>query len=68
MGHTSQHILVPRQNLLIRNLGRATRLINQFTVGIYDSVRRDGRQIGGFEESHISREFAVNRPGEVHPA
>lgn len=62
---TSQHILIPRQNLLIRNIDRPFPvLLHQHSVRVHDSVRGDIRHIGGIDKRHVGGEFAIDSTRE----
>ena len=61
MARTSQHILIPRQYLLVRDIDRPLSvLLHQHPVRVHDSVCGDIRHMGGIEKGHVGGEFAID--------
>lgn len=65
---TSQHILIPGQNLLIGHLGRPSTLIDQDTIRIDNTVGGDISRVIRSDEFHIGGELAINRTRESDSA
>lgn len=63
---TRQHILIPRQDLLVAHVRWIPLFVHDYAVGIHDSVGGDRRACGRPLEGHAGCEFAVDRAREVH--
>lgn len=57
---TRNHVLIPRQQLLVRDVQRCLAFIHNHTIGIHDSVRGNGRILIWRYKRHLRRELAVD--------
>lgn len=58
---TCQHVLVPCQNFLLWHIDGLARLIDEYSVGVHNSVRRDIGHFGRIDEGHVGGKFAIDR-------